>query len=310
MDQQNATSDILFSSLVTNYLEDMEHRLKPTTMENKRFIIDTKLLPYFGRQKVCDIDTIKIRKWQNELISFRDRDDKPFSQTYLKTVNNQMSAIMNYAVSHYHLALNPCKAAGSMGKSNADEMNIWTQAEYEKFSKAISKSSMKLAFDILFYTGMRSGELLALTPADILPSKRIGINKNYAKVKGKEIFLEPKTPKSKRCISIPDFLYDDIQEYISKLYGIEKGDRIFYFQKTALEKEMKRVSERVGLKPIRVHDLRHSHASMLIELGFSALEIADRLGHESVKTTLDTYSHLYPDKDQKLADRLNQFRNQ
>ncbi len=98
MDQQNATSDILFSSLVTNYLEDMEHRLKPTTMENKRFIIDTKLLPYFGRQKVCDIDTIKIRKWQNELISFRDRDDKPFSQTYLKTVNNQMSAIMNYAV--------------------------------------------------------------------------------------------------------------------------------------------------------------------------------------------------------------------
>ena len=72
---------------------------------------------------------------------------------------------------------------------------------------------------------------------------------------------------------------------------------------------MKRKSERIGLKPIRVHDLRHSHASMLIDLGFSPLEIAERLGHESVKTTLDTYSHLYPDKDQQLADRLNQFRN-
>lgn len=118
---------------------------------------------------------------------------------------------------------------------------------------------MKLAFDILFYTGMRSGELLALTPADILSSKRIDINKNYAKIKGEELFLEPKTPKAKRCISIPDFLYDDIQEYISKLYGIGNSDRIFYFQKTALEKEMKRVSERIGLKPIRVHDLRHSH---------------------------------------------------
>ena len=156
---------------------------------------------------------------------------------------------------------------------------------------------------------MRSGELLALTPADILPSKRININKNYAKVKGKELFLEPKTPKAKRCISIPDFLYDDIQEYVSKLYGIEKGDRIFYFTKSALEKEIKRVADKAGLPIIRVHDLRHSHASMLIELGFSPLEIADRLGHESVKTTLDTYSHLYPDKDQKLADRLNQFRN-
>lgn len=309
MNQQSNTSDILFSSLVTNYLEDMKHWLKPTTMENKRFIIEKMLLPYFGKQKICDIDTIKIRKWQNELISYRDEKGNPFSQTYLKTVNNQLSALMNYAVSHYHLASNPCKSAGSMGKSKADEMNIWTQTEYEQFSNAINKSSMKLAFDILFYTGMRSGELLALTPSDILSTKKIDINKNYDKIKGQELFLKPKTSKSKRCISIPDFLYEDIQNYISKLYGIGKGDRIFYFQKTALEKEIKRISKKIGLKLIRVHDLRHSHASMLIELGFTPLEIANRLGHESVKTTLDTYSHLYPDKDQKLADRLNQFRN-
>ena len=308
LDQGKNTSDILFSSLVENYLEDMEHRLKPTTMENKRFIIEGKLLPYFGRLKICDIDTIKIRKWQNELISYRDEGGKPFSQTYLKTVNNQLSALMNYAVSHYHLASNPCKAAGSIGKSKADEMHIWTQEQYEQFSSAIQKSSIKLAFDILFYTGIRCGELLSLTPADILPSKRIGINKNYAKVKGEDLFLEPKTSKAKRCVSIPDFLYNDIREYISKIYGIGKEDRIFYFTKSALEKEIKRAAQKAGLQPIRVHDLRHSHASMLIELGFSPLEIADRLGHESVKTTLDTYSHLYPDKDTKLADRLNQFR--
>ncbi len=308
LEQEKSTSDILFSSLVENYLEDMSHRLKPTTMENKRFIIAGKLLPYFGNIKVCDIDTIKVRKWQNELISYQDADGNPFSQTYLKTVNNQLSAIMNYAVTHYRLPANPCRAAGSIGRSKADEMNIWTQSQYEQFSSAIRKSSVKLAFDILFYTGIRSGELLALTPADILPSKRIDITKNYAKVKGEELFLEPKTPKAKRCISIPDFLYDDIRAYISKLYGIEKGDRIFYFTKSALDKEIKRVAAKAGLPTIRVHDLRHSHASMLIEMGFAPLEIADRLGHESVKTTLDTYSHLYPDKDQMLADRLNQFR--
>ena len=242
------------------------------------------------------------------MISYRDENGKPFSQTYLKTVNNQLSALMNYAVTHYSLTFNPCKTAGSMGKSKTEEMHIWTQEQYEKFSGAIQKSSVKLAFDMLFYTRMRSGELLALTPADILPTKRIDINKNFAKVKGEELFLEPKTPKARRCISIPDFLYDNLHEYISKLYGIGKGDRIFYFTKSALEKEIKRASEKAGLTPIRVHDLRHSHASMLIELGFSPLEIVDRLGHESVKTTLDTYSHLYPDKDQKLADRLNQFR--
>lgn len=308
LDHQNRTSDILFSSLVENYMEDMSHRLKPTTMENKQFIINGKLIPYFGKLRVCDIDTIKIRKWQNELISYRDENGKPFSQTYLKTVNNQLSAIMNYAVSHYQLSQNPCKAAGSMGRSNAEEMNIWTQEQYERFSSAIQKSSVKLAFDVLFYTGMRSGELLALTPADILPTKRININKNYATVNGKELFLEPKTPKSRRSISIPDFLYDDIQAYIAKLFGIEPGDRIFFFTKSTLDREIKMAADKAGLPRIRVHDLRHSHASMLIEMGFSPLEIADRLGHESVKTTLDTYSHLYPDKDQQLADALNRFR--
>lgn len=307
-DQQNTTSDILFSSLVENYLEDMKHRLKPTTMENKRFIIEGKLLPYFEKLRVCDIDTIKVRKWQNELLSYRDDEGKPYSQTYLKTVNNQLSALLNYAVAHYRLASNPCRTAGSIGKSRADEMNIWTQKQYEQFSNTIQKSSVKLAFDILFYTGMRSGELLALTPADILPTKRINICKNYAKIKGEELFLEPKTPKSKRCISIPDFLYDDIHAYIAKLYEIGTGDRIFYFTKSALDKEIKTTAKKSGLPQIRVHDLRHSHASMLIEMGFSPLEIAERLGHESVKTTLDTYSHLYPDKDQQLADRLNAYR--
>ena len=143
-----------------------------------------------------------------------------------------------------------------MGKSKADEMHIWTQKHYEQFSITIQKSSVKLAFDMLFYTGMRPGELLALTSADILPSNLVGINKNYAKVKGEELFLEPKTPKAKRCISIPEFLYDDIHEYISKLNGIGKGDRIFYFIKSAMEKEIKRASEKAELTPIRVHDDR------------------------------------------------------
>lgn len=308
MDQQNNTSNILFSSMVENYIEDMSHRLKPTTMENKRALIDSKILPYFKNLKIHDIDAMKIRKWQNELISYRNDKGKPFSQTYLKLVNTQMSALMNYAVMHYSLPYNPCKAAGSIGKNKADEMHIWTQEQYEQFSNTMQNPTMKLAFDILFYTGIRSGELLALTPADILPSKRININKNYAMIKGETLILEPKTPKSKRCISIPDFLYNDILSYISKLGEYKLDDRIFHIAKSALNKELLKSTEKAGLPSIRVHDLRHSHASMLINMGFSPLEIAERLGHESVRTTLDIYSHLYPDKDQQLAVALNQFR--
>lgn len=308
LDQQNKSSDILFPSLVENYMEDMIHRLKPTTMENKEHLIRTKLLPYFAKLKVCDIDTITIRKWQNEILHGKDEKGKSYSQTYIKTINNQLSAILNYAVAHYKLPSNPCRAAGSIGKSNAEEMSIWTKEQFEKFLAAEKKTAARMAFDILFFTGMRSGEVLALTPADILPEKKINICKNYAKVRGVELFLTPKTPKSKRRITIPDFLYDDITAYIASLYDMHSDDRIFYFTKSFLETEIKRVAALAGLKPIRVHDLRHSHASLLIDMGFDILEISERLGHESVKTTWDTYSHLYPDKDKKLASALNDLR--
>lgn len=308
LEQQHTNSDILFSSLVENYIEDMAHRLKPTTIENKENIIRTKLLPYLSNLRICDIDTIKIRKWQNELLGYRDEDGKPYSATYLKSVNNQLSAILNYAVSHYGLQENPCRAAGSIGKNRAKEMQYWTQEQYEKFSSVIHKSALKLGFDILFYTGIREGELLALTPADILSDRKIDINKNYVKLKGEELFLTPKTEKSKRKVAIPKFLYNEIKEYISKLYGIKDGERIFYFTKSALDKEIKHGAEKAGLKPIRVHDLRHSHASMLIHMGFDIKEISERLGHESVKTTWDTYAHLYPDTDTKLAEALDKLR--
>jgi len=202
-----------------------------------------------------------------------------------------------------------CKR-GFKTQREAGKMSIWTKDQFEHFITYVKKSAVKLAFDILFYTGMRSGELLALTPADILPEKRINIYKNYAKVNGVEMFLEPKTPKSKRCIAIPDFLYDEIHDYVSKLYECDKDERLFYFTKSALDKEIKRKAAESGLPSIRVHDLRHSHASLLIEMKFDILEISERLGHESVKTTWDTYSHLYPDKDMKLASDLNRIRRE
>ncbi|MCD8295043.1 MAG: site-specific integrase [Clostridia bacterium] len=307
LNRQEASLDIPFTDLVENYMEDMGHRLKPTTMESKMWFIKSKVLPYFSKLKLSDIDSLTIRQWQNELLSYRDENGKPYSKTYLKSVNNQMSAIMNYAVQHYGLRMNPCHGAGSIGSSHADEMNIWTLDEYNQFIACEKRSAFRVAFDTLFYTGMRKGELLALTPSDILPERRIRINKNFAVVKGEELIMEPKTPKSNRNIAIPEFLYKEITEYVSKLYGIKPGDRIFYFTSSALSSEFKKLSEEAGLPHIRLHDLRHSHASMLIDMGVQPLEIAERLGHESVKTTLDTYSHLYPEKDTELASNLDKL---
>ena len=308
LDKKKSKSDILFSSLVDNYLSDMEHRLKPTTMETKRYLIEKKILPYFGKLRVCDIDTIKIRKWQDEWIAYTDEDGKRYRATYLKTIHEQLSAILNYAVKHYGLAVNPCHAAGSMGKGKADEMNIWTQEQFELFVQPIKKTGIRVGFEVLFWTGIRISELLALTPADILDTQEVDITKDCVKVNGQEIIQTPKTPRGVRRISIPKFLYDELKDYISKLYGIKKDDRIFYCTKAAFEADIVRGAQKVGLPRIRVHDLRHSNASLLINMGVDIMEISRRLGHESVKTTWDIYGHLYPNKDKELADLLHRLK--
>lgn len=298
---QQADFNMLFEDFLKIYYADMETRLREHTMRTKKYIIDLKVLPYFGKLKMNEIKAPDIRKWQNELI------EQGYAQTYLKTINNQVAALFNYAVKYYDLPNNPCRKAGSMGKSNADEMNFWTQEEFSKFIDAVmNKHQSYMTFMILYWTGIRIGELLALTVDDVDFEKRtIRISKSYQRISGKDIITEPKTPKSKRVISIPQFLVLDLQDYIGSIYGVQKEDRLFPVTKYYLEHEMQRGIKESGVKRIRLHDLRHSHASMLVEMSFSPLEIADRLGHEKIETTLNTYSHLYPNKQEKLADRLD-----
>ena len=298
---QKADFDMKFADFWKMYCADMETRLREHTMRTKKYIVELKILPYFGNKRVNDITAADIRQWQNELIKMG------YSPTYLKTINNQLSAIFNYAVRYYDLKSNPCAKAGSMGKSKAEEMDFWTGEEFRKFIDSVMNKRLSyMAFMTLYWTGMRMGELLALNPKDVdLKKRTISITKSYQRLGKKDVITPPKTPKSKRVLTIPEFLAADIKDYMDSLYELQENDRLFPITKYYLEHEMQRGIKESGVKRIRVHDLRHSHASMLIELGFSPLEIANRLGHEKVETTLNTYAHLYPNKQTKLAERLD-----
>ena len=299
--KQKADFDMKFEDFWKMYYADIETRLREHTMRTKKYIVELKILPYFGNKRVNDITAADIRQWQNELIKMG------YSPTYLKTINNQLSAIFNYAVRYYDLKSNPCAKAGSMGKSKAEEMDFWTGEEFRKFIDSVMNKGLSyMAFMTLYWTGMRLGELLALNPNDVdLEKRTISITKSYQRFGKKDVITPPKTPKSKRVITIPEFLAADIKDYMDSLYDLQENDRLFPITKYYLEHEMQRGIKESGVKRIRVHDLRHSHASMLIELGFSPLEIANRLGHEKVETTLNTYAHLYPNKQTKLAERLD-----
>lgn len=298
--------DMSFKSFMERYTEDVQPRRKENTWSTKEHIIRTKLVPYFGKLRVNAITAQQIISWQNELINYRDENGKPYSPVYLKTINNQLSAIFNHAVKYYNLRENPCKKAGSMGRKKNREMLFWTKEEYLRFAESMmDKPISYYAFEMLYWCGIREGELLALTPADFdFEKNTVSINKTYNRLNGRDVITPPKTEKSNRVITMPKFLSDEMQDYLKMLYDVGEKDRLFPISKSYLQREMERGVKETGVRRIRIHDIRHSHVSLLIDMGFSATAIADRVGHESIDITYN-YAHLFPSRQTEMADRLN-----
>lgn len=293
--------DMRFEDFLKLYYEDMENRLREHTMRTKKYIIDLKVRPFFGKFKMHEITAKDIRAWQNTLMQ------QGYSGTYLRSIHAQVSAVMNYAVKYYDLKSNPCTKAGSIGKRDAEKMKFWTKQEFMQFIDCVmDKRQSYMAFMILYWTGIRIGELLALTSKDVdLEKRTISISKSYQRLERRSIISPPKTPKSNRIIAIPEFLAIDLQDFINSLYECKSEERLFPYTKYFFEHEMQRGVNLSGVKRIRIHDLRHSHASLLIEMGFTPLAIAERLGHERIETTLNTYAHLYPHKQAQMANKLD-----
>ena len=225
----NSDIDMTFASFVETYTADMKNRVKENTWHTKEHIIRTKLLPYFGDRKMAEIVPRDIIAWQNEMLKGKDKNGRPYSPVYLKTLHNQLSSLFNHAVKYYGLRENPASKVGNMGKAQAKEMSFWTQEEYKKFSEEIMDKPLSFyAFEMLYWCGIREGELLALTPADFdFDKQTVSITKSFQRLNGRDIITDPKTPKSKRVIKLPDFLAEEMQDYIRQLYGIEKTDRLF-----------------------------------------------------------------------------------
>lgn len=298
--QSQFSIEMTFKSLYSLYHNDMESRIKKTTMETKEYIVNTKLLPFFEKMKVKDIKPIHIRKWQTDLLKME------YSKTYLKTIYNQLTAIFNYAIRFHNLDKNPCHIAGSIGKKDADEMQILSLQEFNKMIDCVTDKENKFFYIVLFWTGMRKGELLALTYEDVnFENKTITINKNFQIVKKERLITDPKTPRGRRVIAVNDIVLNCIKELWNTSYKPNKTDKIFYLSKDSLKRQLDTACKKAGVPRIRVHDLRHSHASYLLSNGVNIVILSRRLGHEKVQTTLNIYCHICPSSEDRLNDVLN-----
>jgi len=299
IDQHNGSSTIIFKNLVENYLADCRQRQKPTTLLSKTSRIKTYITPYFSELPIAEITPLHVRKWQNELMK---KDYKPGT---FRMIHASLAAILNYAVKYYGLKQNPATLAGSIGTlKQIRQIQFYTLDQFKTFLPHVRKQ-YQLAFKILFFSGLRLGELLALTIKDFNPEAgTLDINKSYSAELN--IIQTPKTTKSNRIVTLPPFLIHEIQDYISsRFFEPQPGERLFFWLcKRTLAIENGNAATLAGLPHIRLHDFRHSHASLLINLNFPPLVISERLGHESVKTTLEIYSHLYPDRAASVAEKL------
>ena len=155
-----------------------------------------------------------------------------------------------------------------MGKKKNREMLFWTKDEYLKFADVMMDKPLSYyAFEMLYWTGIREGELLALTPEDFdFEKQTVTINKSFQHLNGRDIITSPKTEKSNRTIKLPNFLCDEIQDYLKMLYDVGLDDRMFPVTKSYLYREMERGSKQAGIKRIRIHDIRHPYVKLKLKI--------------------------------------------
>ena len=306
---ESANSDMLFASFVELYKEYHFPRIRDSTAKIKGNIIDKYLIPFFGSFSVGKVTVSDVICFQNGLLELDD--EHHLSKSYLATIHSVLSSMFNYGMKYIGLQSNPASEAGNIGSLKSNSDRFWDLEQYKKFIGQFEKgSTLYLAYEVLYWTGIRRGELLALTPGDFDFSKMsVAISKTKYTLDGETLIAPPKTESGKRVVILPDSLGREIQEYINKT-GKGNSDSLFPVSSTILMNRMKAAVAKAGIEQIHIHDLRHSHVSLLIRRGFSPVAISSRLGHRGAYV-VHRYAHMWPGIQKEMAgmmDELNKNR--
>ena len=301
--------NMTMAELISEYMAYSSARRRITTCGTKENIIEKKILPYFKDKRVFKITPWEIEKWQNELLKSTTSTGKEYSATYIRSIRSQLTAIFNYAVRLHNLPNNPMDKVEMIGKKKADERPFWTAEQYKLFRDQIAdKPTYYYAFEVLFWCGLRMGELLALTPADIdLKNHTLKVNKSYQRIKGEDIITLPKTESGKRTVHLPKYLANELKEYLGSIYDTANNQRIFPLSKSGLHHVLVNGCEGCGLDKIPVHSLRHSHVSMLANMNVPYVVMAERVGHSKSNSITHHYSHSYESSGKEVAEMLNKI---
>ncbi len=319
---------ITVNDLYTEYLISKQYEVRESTFLDIKKLLSTFVLPDFGKYYVDKIEVRDLQKWKNRIDGMKSGKGERFSLDYKKTIYSKFRAFLNYAVRMEYVPKNLLMSVGNFKNPYEEtrEMDFYTVDEFSKFISAAHALAARterknsgiyewhyyVFFYIAFYTGMRKGEINALKWSDV-DNNVIHIRHSVSqKLRGDDRETPPKNKSSVRDIQIPlplkhvlDAHYDRCQT----LRGFDDEWKIcggeICIRDSTLQVRNERFAHDAGIKTIRIHDFRHSHASLLANEGINIQEIARRLGHSNVNITWKTYSHLYPREEERAIKVLN-----
>lgn len=299
--KEQEKQSILFDTLLSDYMRFQKTRVKEATYYSIDHAISSRMLPYFKGKTIDSITPKTVLDWMDTL--------SDYSYRYKKKLLTYLSSIYSYGEKYYGIENITKKVDRPRNMEAQPEMQFWTPDEFSAFISQVKSPDYKMLFEFLYITGCRRGEALALSWNDIdIGKQTVRINKSVTfKAKDGEKSFKVTTPKnagSNRSVSIPKFLCNDLNEYRRWQSQNCTGDTFVFcgerpLPATSIAREMENAIRDAGVKRIRIHDLRHSCASLLIHKGVSIVAVSKRLGHTSIEQTLNTYSHMLPD-DQKM----------
>lgn len=302
-------SKVTFQQFIEEtYLPWYKTQVKESTYINRCSTIKNHF-KYFYKMATDEIEPINVQNWQLKMA-------KEFSPNYIRIVQGMLSIAFDRAIVLGLAKKNPSRMIGNI-KSKKTKVDFWTLEEFEKVISLLYKGDyyehyLFMSFWLLFMTGMRIGEAAALQWSDIdFETGMLSITKTlYYKTMTDYKFVEPKTQASIRTLYIDADTINELKAWKEVQQKIlPKCKLILSYNgtptsKTTLPRALEKLAKLAGVHRIKIHALRHSHASLLISMGENPLLIKERLGHEKIQTTLGTYGHLYPNTNLEVANKL------
>lgn len=304
----SSTIQITLSLLLDQYFNYRKTIVKPTTYNSEMGQIKNHILPFFLRAKLSDLTRKSVLSFQQHL------QTKSLSNNTINKVLLSLKLIFDFAIENDYMRVNPYVNIKPL-KVEKTTMSFWTPNEFKSFITYIENHETflyKVFYLFAYSTGARMSEILAVTWEDInFDTKVCQINKalNYDKVNRVDYLDTTKTKSSNRTIALPSSLIALLKQLNEQAVSnyVFSTNKIDFPNRRKFQKVFAKNIPLSGVKKIRFHDLRHSHASLLIDMKEQDFLIKERMGHSSIRITYDIYGHLFPTRQHELANRLEEF---